>query len=261
MNIVADRGSAIEPAKESQKWLGKIAWLVSLALHLAVLAIVGVQKDEGQDRSDRPILVEIRTPPPPQPVIPEPPKPEPPKPEPVKPKSKPKPVPLPQDTPVDLTSNPAENAPPPVESGPTGDVAPVMGVRKDAVRLGGSFKVRVGNTLGTEPGEFVAPDDVDDRVAPVPIATVTALPRIRSAAKPKYPEGMRRLAIEGVVTVEIVIDADGQVSEATIIESPDAAFDKPALEAARKTRFYPAKAGDRDVAVRIRIPVEFRLTN
>lgn len=226
-----------------------------------LLALVLIGRMPRPDVRQKPIVVSVRVPPPPvaEPVVA---KPEAPKPMP-RPQPKPKqPLAPPPPTPT------AAAEPAPQKGDPT--VAPVFGVRPDAVRLGGSFKVSVGNSLATDPAnrgpltstaEPGSPEGDGVGARPVSLSQVTRMPRVSRAAKPRYPESLRRLGTEGTVRVEIVIDSTGAVTEARIVASPDPAFNDSALEAARKTVFVPALAGDEPVAIRLQIPVEFRLTD
>ena len=241
-------------APDHRQWL---PWMVSLAAHagLALLLAFLGQLDRAETRR-QPISVAVRAQAAhvvAQPVVAKAPVP---KPAPPKPKPPVKPT------------QAASVEPAPQKGDPS--VAPVFGVRKDAVRLGGAFKVSVGNTLAADPsarGPLVSdaepgsPDGTGIGSRPVSLAQVTQMPRVARAARPSYPEQLRRLGTEGVVRVEIVIDATGAVVDARVVASPEPAFNEAALEAARKTVFVPARAGDEPVAIRLQIPVEFRLTD
>lgn len=242
--------------REQRLWL---PWFLSASAHgLFIILWVLVGQLERQAQRLKPIQVSVRVPVvPPMPVL------APARPELPKPSPKPKPKPLVPPPPAALAPEPAAQ-----KGDPT--VAPVFGVRKDAVRLGGSFKVSVGNSLGVDPSmrgpltsdaEPGTADGTGVGARPVSVAQVTQMPRVARAAKPRYPEALRRLGTEGVVRVEIVIDVSGAVVSARVVESPDPAFVEAALEAARKTVFAPAKSGDTAVSIRLQIPVEFRLTD
>ena len=56
-----------------------------------------------------------------------------------------------------------------------------------------------------------------------------------------YPAAARRSGVEGRVGVECLIDSNGRVAEAKVVESePPGVFDSVALEAARSMQYYPA---------------------
>lgn len=85
---------------------------------------------------------------------------------------------------------------------------------------------------------------------PVPIHTVA----------PRYPELALQAGIQGVVNVLVTIDEKGRVINAINV-STDAnpLLIQPALEAARKWLFTPAKQRDIPVKVQYLIPIGFRL--
>lgn len=78
---------------------------------------------------------------------------------------------------------------------------------------------------------------------------------------PKYaPDGMRN-KIQGLVTIQTVVAADGTVDRARVTESldRDTGLDDSALEAAKKWLFTPGTLGGKAVPVAIELKLEFRL--
>jgi TonB family protein len=69
-----------------------------------------------------------------------------------------------------------------------------------------------------------------------------------------YPEQARRDGIEGVVTVQVVIEKDGSVSDATVIRSRGP-LDEAAIAALRQWRFEPSDVGP----VKADISIKFEL--
>jgi protein TonB len=98
---------------------------------------------------------------------------------------------------------------------------------------------------GLAPGEFVAFFE-----EPVLVEFVS----------PRYPRLAKEAGIEGRVLVRVRVEADGRVSEASVLEADvtEAMMDA-ALRAARQCRFNPAR--QRNVAVRtdVTIPFVFKL--
>ncbi len=74
----------------------------------------------------------------------------------------------------------------------------------------------------------------------------------------RYPPAARARKLTGRVELELEVGADGRVHHASVRAGAGEAFDKAALEYARKLRFTPALAGQRAVAVRIAWTVNFR---
>jgi len=77
---------------------------------------------------------------------------------------------------------------------------------------------------------------------PVPVRTVA----------PVAPDGQ-----SGLVAVICVIDESGQVIEATVKKSTNAALDKPATDALQNWKFKPAKIAGKAVKAKVTVPVRF----
>jgi protein TonB len=75
-----------------------------------------------------------------------------------------------------------------------------------------------------------------------------------------YPEHARRLAIQGTVTINVLISEKGDVADAKILQGIKNAvgFDQAALQAARKWKFEPATVKGIKVKVWVPIAIEFR---
>ncbi|MEZ4648734.1 MAG: TonB family protein [Candidatus Eisenbacteria bacterium] len=103
-----------------------------------------------------------------------------------------------------------------------------------------------GETGTGVPEVFVAAPEV----YPVPLHRVA----------PAYPELARLAGAEGRVVLEVWIDATGRVSDVRIAKSDvPATLERAALDAMRQWIFSPAKQGGNPVAVRVHVPIEFRL--
>ncbi|HEY0426879.1 MAG TPA: TonB family protein [Pyrinomonadaceae bacterium] len=63
---------------------------------------------------------------------------------------------------------------------------------------------------------------------------------------PTYPEIARKTNVKGTVTVQITLDEDGKIISAKATEGP-AMLRSAAEDAARKSKFKPAKSGDKTV--------------
>lgn len=93
-------------------------------------------------------------------------------------------------------------------------------------------------------------------------AIVDERPEVLSGPILTYPELMRQAGIEGRVVVEVVIDSLGRAEPGSlrIVESPQRAFNAPALSYVRRALFRPARVTGRSVRVRVRLPIDFRIS-
>lgn len=90
------------------------------------------------------------------------------------------------------------------------------------------------------------------------LAEVSRLPRFITQVKAVYPEAAKRANIEGVVILQVDIDATGAVKMVRLIQGLGYGCDEAAMAAAQQSVFSPAYAGDEPVPVRLRIPYRFK---
>jgi protein TonB len=83
-------------------------------------------------------------------------------------------------------------------------------------------------------------------------------PRVIKQVKPQYPQDAFVKKIEGTVLIEALIDSQGRVSRARVIQSVPQ-LDAAALQAAYGWLFQPAVKHGRPVATIIHMPVAFRI--
>lgn len=83
-------------------------------------------------------------------------------------------------------------------------------------------------------------------------------PRLLERTEAPYPPDALEAGLEGAVVLELVIDAEGAVTDATVIEPAGHGFDEAAREAALQFRFEPARRDGEPVAARIRFRYRFR---
>ena len=75
----------------------------------------------------------------------------------------------------------------------------------------------------------------------------------------QYPEDAQNAGIDGAVQAEIVINEEGAVTEAQVVRSVPF-LDEAALEAVRQWRFDPTVVDGKPVPVRMRVTVNFSLS-
>ena len=83
-------------------------------------------------------------------------------------------------------------------------------------------------------------------------------PELIQRVNPVYPEMARRAGLQGQVLVAFIVTKEGRVSKPRVLKGPEI-FRTAALEAVRQFRFKPALQNDRAIAVRMTIPIRFRL--
>ncbi len=196
-------------------------------------------------------------PPTPEPVKPEPARPEPPrteaprpepsKPEPPKPAIKPRPV---TPSPKPEQPAPSQETPSPAQPSLSPSATPPAIASGSAATPGeGSAGVpRQGPFL--QAGGLLAYDANAVDVAPIVSRRVT----------PEYPPRARRLRIEGQAVVRLIVDAAGLPQDCRIESAdPTGYFEEAALDAARKTRFFPGQVDGRAVNTVVLVPFVFTL--
>lgn len=147
------------------------------------------------------------------------------------------PVPEPeQPRQVTEAPRPPERRPPPRQTAP--QTAPPTPVRLNAALQGRESLTLEGQTSAAEP-----------------------LDTTRNR-RPNYPEASRRRGEQGIVLLELSVDASGRIVDVRIVESSGfSALDAAAVEALRDWRFRPAQRAGMPVAATIIHPVHFRLEN
>jgi protein TonB len=90
--------------------------------------------------------------------------------------------------------------------------------------------------------------------------TVDDPPKAVERVAPEYPVRARARAIEGFVTLSLLVGEDGVVRSLEVLEaSPAGVFDEVAREAVRRWRFQPGMYQGQPVAVRVEQTLDFKL--
>jgi len=88
--------------------------------------------------------------------------------------------------------------------------------------------------------------------------TVDTKPRVLSRSPMQYPASAMKKRIKGYVVVNLLIDTDGSIEAAKVLESsPPGVFDASALSGIRSWRFAPGKYKGRPVKVWAKQKVRF----
>ena len=105
-------------------------------------------------------------------------------------------------------------------------------------------------------------DDVERRAAEEEAAAepvLTRAPELSVYVDPDYPPEVVEAGVEGEVVLLITICAEGTVTDAEVVDSPDRRLSDAALEAARKLEFIPAEIDHSPAPVRIEFGYYFSL--
>jgi protein TonB len=132
--------------------------------------------------------------------------------------------------------------------------APDVGIQNSptADSAGGAS---VGGEESTPTGSPGSDVDQGERIfklvdqPPVPIRIV----------KPEYPDIARRMALEGVVWVNALVEKDGRVTKATVLKSTNDMFNDRSVQAALLWVFVPGMMSSGPVRVWTSIPFRFSL--
>jgi TonB family protein len=93
-----------------------------------------------------------------------------------------------------------------------------------------------------------------------PVYDVTQLDQVpvaRSQVWPTYSTAQRPAGVTAEVTVNFVVDPEGNVRDASAISSTNADFNTVAVESIKKWNFKPGQKGGRPVGTRMQVPIFF----
>ena len=88
---------------------------------------------------------------------------------------------------------------------------------------------------------------------------LTKNPELLESVQPVYPDQAQEEGIEGVVTLKLVLDVDGFVSEATVQEGVHPLLDEAAVEAAYELVFSPAEIDGKPAAIALLFSFTFEM--
>ena len=193
----------------------------------------------------------------PLPLPPEPEPPRPPKPPVQKPVAKPKPIP----------KTPKKSVPPPKTTPrpvlpeavpPEPEPKPEMPARQEEETAAASDAKPVparsasAAPTRTPPSASAASDAAT--------AVVLARPRYSQNPPPDYPSIARRRRYQGTVILDVFVLKNGRVGDLRVAESSNhSLLDRAAMKAVRHWQFDPARKGDREVAMWVKVPIRFDL--
>jgi periplasmic protein TonB len=95
--------------------------------------------------------------------------------------------------------------------------------------------------------------------APMPFVAIESQPEFIHREPAVYPEIAKKMGLQGRVTVEVTIDAQGKPIQAKVVKSASDVFNEAAVEAVMKCTFKPAMMSTGPVTAKIMIPIDFRM--
>ncbi len=102
-------------------------------------------------------------------------------------------------------------------------------------------------------------DVIDERV--VPTKEVDTLAQIKAKPRPSYTKEARRLGIQGIVTVKVLLSARGEIARVRVVKGLRAGLTENAIRAACKMEFKPATKDGQPVAQWLTAEYVFRLAD
>jgi protein TonB len=94
--------------------------------------------------------------------------------------------------------------------------------------------------------------------APIRVGGRVRPPRVLSKASPLYPPLARQTKVEGIVSIDAVIDTEGNVVEMSVVSGHPLLI-SAALDAVKKWKYEPTYLNDQAIAVQLIVTVTFQL--
>lgn len=261
----------IESARQKKSRDQAVSALVSATLHVLVIgailfAVVSKAAPEVVQAPIRAFMVGNNPAPPPPPPPPPPgdsaggsipltpePEPEEPEPTPVE-ETFVAPVEVPLETPKATLPTPTDAV---ADGGMAGGVD--GGVQGGVV--GGVVGGVIGGVIGGTPGGTLGGTIGGTGTGTGPLRPGGDIkpPVVVRRVEPEYTEAARKQRLQGIVIIEAVIDAEGNVTQARILKGLAGGLDESALKAVRQWKFRPGTLEGRPVPVIFDLMVRFRL--
>ena len=134
---------------------------------------------------------------------------------------------------------------------------PVLLTQNDAATLGA---LRTGVLSGAPRAEAPAPSfssATASSPAP-PVGGQIQMPKLIASPEPLYPAAARERSLGGVVLLDALVDAKGNVAEVKVISGP-LLLQQAAVEALRRWKYQPARLDGQAIAVHTQVSVGFKI--
>ena len=176
----------------------------------------------------------------------------------------PTPVPVPAPAPVPAPVISIAPAPPPAAPPESPEMPPATEAERGplaATQAPDSAQVSSASPVpDVTPSQAPNQSENENRVGETTAQRV--LPQVITARRvaPIYPATSRRRSEEGDVVLDVLVGADGRVTQITVAGSSDfERLDKAAVAAVQQWRFVPGRVAGEPQAMRLRVPIRFQL--
>ena len=95
--------------------------------------------------------------------------------------------------------------------------------------------------------------------APGPRRVPTSSLRVLFSVEPEYPVLARRMELEGLVVLDVLVSADGKVLEVRVLQKRPGGLTEASVRAVEKWEFEPATQYGRQVSAWMRLEIRFEL--
>jgi len=99
----------------------------------------------------------------------------------------------------------------------------------------------------------------DEYIPQQKVSVIPVVPAKRLLKRIEYPSDAYKKGIEGIVYLELFIDAEGNIKKIKVLKDPGNGFAEAALKAFEGIICQPAVVDGRNVPVRFRYPVRFSI--
>jgi len=143
---------------------------------------------------------------------------------------------------------------------PWGDPQGVVGPPSNGPGTGGGIGSGEGTGIGSGKGGGLGPGEGGGvGGGPFSVGGGVSAPVPIYKPEPAYSEEARKAKYQGTVVLLIIVDAQGNVTDARVVKPLGMGLDEKALEAVRTWKFKPALRNGTPVPVRVSVEVMFRL--
>ena len=123
--------------------------------------------------------------------------------------------------------------------------------------MGGVIGGVIGGVTTAVPAAPLVPEQVRPR-APIRVGGKLRPPKLLVQVQPEYPAIARQAHIQGVVTIDAILDEEGNVVEMKIVSGQPLLY-QAALEALAKWKYEPVYLNDLPIVVELLVNVTFEL--